>query len=113
MVFVLGALADVISAAQYRPVTVAIPGQLAVASFQVAQEKGYYEQEGLQVQLIQMRDTVANQALIGGNVDFVTAGGGSLTAILAGLPARIVFTGFERPFGQILGSGLAITHFGR
>lgn len=101
MVFVLGALTDVVSAAQYRPVTVAIPGQLAVAPFQVAQEKGYYEQEGLQVQLIQMRDTVANQALIGGNVDFVTAGGGSLTAILAGLPARIVFTGFERPFWDL------------
>jgi NitT/TauT family transport system substrate-binding protein len=97
----LAAVVDLVCAAQSRQVTVAIPGQLAVAAFQVAQEKGYYEQEGLEVQLIQMRDTVANQALIGGNVDFVTAGGGSLTAILAGLPARIVFTGFGRPFWDL------------
>ena len=101
IIFVLIVFSDMTLAAQWRQVTVAIPGQLAVAAFQVAQEKGFYEQEGLQVQLIQMRDTVANQALIGGKVDFVTAGGGSLTAILAGLPARIVFTGFERPFWDL------------
>jgi NitT/TauT family transport system substrate-binding protein len=85
-----------------QQVKVAVPGQLALAPFHVAVEKGYYAREGLQVQLIQMRDTVANQALIGGNVEFVTAGGGTVVAILAGLPARIIFTGFHRPFWDLI-----------
>ena len=78
-----------------------VPGQLAIDPFHVAVEKGYYAHEGLEVELIQMRDTVANQALIGGNVEFATPGGASLTAIIAGLPARIVFTGFQRPFWHL------------
>jgi ABC-type nitrate/sulfonate/bicarbonate transport system substrate-binding protein len=84
-----------------RPIKVSVPGQLAIAPFHVALEKRYYADEGLEVELIQMRDTVANQALIGGNVEFATAGGAALTAIIAGLPARIVFTGFQRPFWDL------------
>ena len=75
----------------------AFPGQTMLVAFQIAQEKGYYQQEGLEVEFIFMRDTVANQALMGGNVEFTTTGGSSLTAILAGAPLRIVFNSFHRP----------------
>ena len=50
--------------------------QMAVATFSqsvlpmvVAQEKGYYREEDLDVELILMTASVANMALLGGNVD--------------------------------------------
>ena len=39
-------------------------------TFVVAREKGYYQEEGLEVELIGMTTGVATQALIGGNVEF-------------------------------------------
>jgi hypothetical protein len=51
--------------------------QMAVATFSqsvlplvVAQEKRYYKEEDLDVQLILMTASVGNMALLGGNVDF-------------------------------------------
>src|SRR5262245_34588826 len=85
-----------------RQVTVAIPGVLNAIAFQIAQDKGYYRQEGLEAQLIVMQATVANQALLGGNVDVASAAGSSLLAIIAGAPLRFIFTTFDRPFYFLL-----------
>src|SRR5581483_5154922 len=53
--------------------------QMAVATFSqsvlpmvVAQEKGYYREEDLEVELILMTAAVANMALLGGSVDFIS-----------------------------------------
>jgi len=78
--------------------------QVAVATFSqsvlplvVAQEKGYYREEDLDVQLILMTASVANMALLGGNVDFISTGGSAIGAILRGAPLRFVFICFNRP----------------
>jgi ABC-type nitrate/sulfonate/bicarbonate transport system substrate-binding protein len=67
--------------------------QVAVATFSqsvlplvVAQEKGYYREEDLDVQLFLMTASVANMALLGGNVDFISTGGSAIGAILRGAP---------------------------
>src|SRR5437867_4215721 len=69
----------------------------AVTAFAVARERGYYRQEGLDVQLIVMPSALGTQALIGGNVKFSTAGGAGLLPILRGAPVRFMFTTFSRP----------------
>jgi ABC-type nitrate/sulfonate/bicarbonate transport system substrate-binding protein len=69
----------------------------AATAFVVARDRGYYRQEGLDVQLIVMPSAVGTQALIGGNVKFSTAGGAGLLPILRGAPLRFMFTTFNRP----------------
>src|SRR5262252_8279115 len=69
----------------------------AATAFVVARDRGYYYQEGLDVQLIVMPSAIGTQALIGGNVKFSTAGGAGLLPILRGAPLRFMFTTFNRP----------------
>ena len=69
----------------------------AVTAFAVARERGYYQQEGLDVQLVVMPSGLGTQALLGGNVKFSTAGGAGLMPILRGAPVRFMFTSFSRP----------------
>jgi NitT/TauT family transport system substrate-binding protein len=69
----------------------------AVTAFAVARERGYYRQEGLDVQLVVMPSALGTQALLGGNVKFATAGGAGLLPILRGAPLRFMFTTFSRP----------------
>ncbi|HEY7163327.1 MAG TPA: ABC transporter substrate-binding protein [Candidatus Binatia bacterium] len=69
----------------------------AATAFAVARDRGYYRQEGLDVQLIVMASGLGTQALIAGNVKFSTAGGAGLLPILRGAPVRYMFTTFQRP----------------
>jgi len=81
-----------------RKVNVAIPTRgMPVIAFSAALERGYYREEGLDVQLILMSAGLASRALIGGDVDFATVGGAGLPPILSGAPLRFVFTSFNRP----------------
>jgi NitT/TauT family transport system substrate-binding protein len=69
----------------------------AVSPFAVARDRGYYRQEGLDVQLVVIPSALGMQAMLGGNVKFATAGGAGLLPILRGAPVRYVFTSFSRP----------------
>jgi len=89
--------------AEARKVNVAVPGLSQLIAFAVAKERGFYQEEGLDVELILMRAAVANQALIAGNVDFATTGAAGLTAALSGLPLRILFSTFRRPMFSLYG----------
>ena len=78
--------------------------QMAVATFSqsvlsmvVAQEKGYFRDEDLDVELILMTASVANMALLGGNVDFISSGPSAISAIARGAPLKFVFICFNRP----------------
>jgi ABC-type nitrate/sulfonate/bicarbonate transport system substrate-binding protein len=98
--FFICAFAIVTLAAQARAVTVrvAVPTlTMVVIAFTVAKEKGYYRDEGLDVDLVVMRDTLGISALIGGNAEFASMSGAGLTAMLGGVPLRFVYTSFFRP----------------
>src|SRR6185436_15495900 len=78
--------------------------QMAVATFSqsilpmvVAQEKGYFREEDLDVELILMTASVANMALMGGNVDFISSGPSVVGAIARGAPLKFVILCFTRP----------------
>lgn len=77
---------------------VAIPSEsMAQIAFYAGIEKGYYKQEGLDVELILMRAPVANLSLIGGDVNFSTVPAAALNAALRGAPLRVIYSTFYRP----------------
>ena len=91
---IVGSFAD----GEARTIHVAVPTlSMVVIAFTAAKEKGYYRDEGLDVDLVVMRDTLGISALIGGNVDFASMSGAGLTAILGGVPLRFAFSSFYRP----------------
>jgi len=84
--------------AEARTVNVAVPTlSMVVIAFTAAKERGYYQEEGLDVNLVVMRDTLGISALIGGNADFASMSGAGFTAILGGVPLRFMYTSFFRP----------------
>lgn len=81
-----------------KKIRVAIPAMTTNASSHlVAKEVGYWREEGLDVELVLMRAAIAPTALVSGNVEFITLGGGGLLAILRGFPLRSIFATFSRP----------------
>ena len=72
--FFICALAIVTLAAEAKAVTVrvAVPTlSMVVIAFTAAKEKGYYRDEGLDVDLVVMRDTLGISALIGASLPHV------------------------------------------
>jgi ABC-type nitrate/sulfonate/bicarbonate transport system substrate-binding protein len=79
--------------AEAARVRVAIPSTThAVLAFTTTRDKGYYREEGLDVELILMSAPIASRALLGGDVEVATMGGAGLPPVLSGAPLRFVFT---------------------
>src|SRR5437016_3120535 len=92
------ALSSLAKTAEARIINVAVSARsLAQVAHYVAEEKGYYRDEGLEVRLILMSTPTAAQALIAGNVEFTGVSGGVLPAVVSGVPLRFVFSAFYRP----------------
>lgn len=84
--------------AEAAKVRVGVPTlSMVVIAFTTAKEKGYYKEEGLDVELVWMSAPVAAQALLGGNVEFATVSGSAIPAVLGGAPMRFIFTSYNRP----------------
>ncbi len=80
-----------------RTIRIAIPGQPYVVGFHVAKARGYYAQENLVVELVQMAVGVGVNATVAGNVEFAAMGSALFSAILGGAPLKIVMSSFRRP----------------
>jgi NitT/TauT family transport system substrate-binding protein len=65
--------------------------------FKVAQLKGFYREEGLDVEVILIRGAVGMQALLGGSVDYTSASGSTIAAGVRGLPVKLVFISSSKP----------------
>jgi len=84
--------------AEARKVAVGVPVlDVTQSALYVARDRGYYQKEDLEVELILMRGGVANQALIAGNVDFTTVPTAGLQAALQGAPLKVVLSTFHKP----------------
>ena len=70
--------------------SVAAPS-IAEMPFRIAQTKGFYREEGLDVEVIFIRGAVGMQALLGGSVDFSSASGSTIAAAVRGIPVKLVF----------------------
>jgi NitT/TauT family transport system substrate-binding protein len=80
-----------------RRVNVTIPALTESSiTFFIAKQKGYWREEGLDVELIVARAAASIQGVIAGNVEFGTAGGSALLPITRGLPMTFLFTTFDR-----------------
>jgi len=85
-------------------VRVAIPSTThAVLAFSTSRDKGYYRDEGLDVELILMSAPIASRALLSGDVEVATVGGAGLLPVLSGAPLRFIFTTYNRPMFWLFG----------
>ena len=85
-------------------IRVAIPSTThAVLAFTTTRDKGYYRDEGLDVELILMSAPTASRALLSGDVEVATVGGAGLPPLLSGAPLRFVFTTYSRPMFWLYG----------
>jgi ABC-type nitrate/sulfonate/bicarbonate transport system substrate-binding protein len=91
-------LMSLVPRAEARRIRVAIPGyNITQIVFFTAKEKGYYKEEGLDVDLIQMTGTLSNLALMSSEVEFTSVPTAAMTANLRGANLRVLFATFERP----------------
>lgn len=65
--------------------------------FKIAQLKGFYRQEGLDVEMILIRGAVGVQALVGGSVDYSSASGALIAAGVRGLGVKLIFLVSSKP----------------
>jgi NitT/TauT family transport system substrate-binding protein len=87
-----------VAAADARKVSVGVPVlDVTQSALYVARDRGYFQKEGLEVDLILMRGGVANQALIAGNVEFTTVPTAGLQAAIQGTPLKIILSTFHKP----------------
>jgi NitT/TauT family transport system substrate-binding protein len=60
--------------------------------FYVAQEKGFFKKHGMESEYIQMRTPIQAQAVINGNINYLTSVSNGISAAVAGLPLVILVT---------------------
>jgi NitT/TauT family transport system substrate-binding protein len=70
--------------------------------FKIAQLKGFWREEGLDVETILIRGAVGMQALLGGSVDYTSASGSTIAAAVRGLPVKLVFISSSKPQFELI-----------
>jgi ABC-type nitrate/sulfonate/bicarbonate transport system substrate-binding protein len=63
--------------------------------------KGYYKEEGLDLDVIESAGGVATPALVSGDVQFSTSGSSAISAIMRGAKLKVLAVGEDRPSWQI------------
>src|ERR1700704_4585710 len=63
--------------------------------------KGYYKDEGLDLDVIEAAGGVATPALVSGDVQFSTSGSSAISAIMKGAKLKVLAVGEDRPSWQI------------
>jgi ABC-type nitrate/sulfonate/bicarbonate transport system substrate-binding protein len=88
--------------ARAEPVKLSIPNVHAGFSHVfIAEDKGYFKEEGLDVQVSVVPGGTATPALIGGSLDYSSSPSASLSAILRGAPLRVVLATGTRPIFEM------------
>jgi NitT/TauT family transport system substrate-binding protein len=60
--------------------------------YYVAQEKGFFKKHGIESEYIQMRTPIQAQAVINGNINYLTSVSNGISAAVAGLPLVILIS---------------------
>ncbi|MGE5305878.1 MAG: ABC transporter substrate-binding protein [Alphaproteobacteria bacterium] len=100
--FVLPFISSVSAAQDSRAIVrISVPGlgSMYTMPFQIAQEQGFYREEGLDVRILGgVRTAPSVQMLVGGSVEVTqTVGTTTLAAILQGAPLKVVMVFNDKP----------------
>lgn len=105
LVYTTGGLAQ--SASVGKPQKIKVSFAALSASYLdqiVAIEKGYFGEEGLEIEMIKAGGGVATPALISGELHFSTSAGSALSAMMKGAALKVVYTNLDRPGYQLWSS---------
>ena len=98
--FFLALLAIVFARAEVHSevihIGISTPGLYEIPT-EIAQRKGFYKEEGLDVRKVVIRTTLQVQALMAGELDYSTVSGIIARASIQGLPVKGVMGWFDRP----------------
>ncbi len=88
-----------------KKVRVALPStNVTFAPIFAAKRKGFYKDEGLDVEIIMMRANLASSALMTGDIDFNGAVTGVIGGAVKGQPLKAVFFASSSPMMSMIGS---------
>ena len=77
--------------AQLRKVRFSVSAaSIAEVPFRIANIRGFYRNEGLDVEVILIRGAAGMQALLGGSVGYTSASGSTIAAAVRGIPVKPV-----------------------
>ena len=68
----------------------------------VAMRKGFYKDEGLEADKVQMQPAIAVKALISGDIDYLLAWGSAVRAAVTGVPIKAVIGMASRPLHVLI-----------
>lgn len=82
---------------------ISIPGPaLSYVPLYYGQEKGFFAQEGLDVQVLVVRGVIGVSSLMSGEIDVTCHAGSGFSAILRGIPIKIISVTRDRPLHELL-----------
>ena len=96
VIFVLALAAPADSRAEVVYIGISTPGLYELPT-EIAQRKGFYRDEGLEVRKVVVRTNLQAAALIAGELDYSTVSGNIARASIQGLPVKGVMGWFDRP----------------
>jgi NitT/TauT family transport system substrate-binding protein len=77
----------------------------------VAEEKGYFKAEGLDVEILVATGGTSTPALISDSIQYSSSTSSAMSAILKGAPLKIIMVGQSRPIQEIWSFDPAVTKF--
>jgi NitT/TauT family transport system substrate-binding protein len=95
--------------AKLAPVRIAyVSRSILDMPYMIARDRGFFREEGLEVEFIFMKAIQTVQAMLAGGVDFGTATGTAISAAVNGADVRVVFALTDKPsFDMIAQPGIA------
>jgi NitT/TauT family transport system substrate-binding protein len=82
---------------------ISIPGPtLSYVPLYYAQEKGFFAQEGLDLQVLIVRGVIGVSSLMSGEIDVTCHAGSGFSAALRGAPIKIISVTRERPIHELI-----------
>ncbi len=102
---ILAALTMIVSHAAWAAdkFYISIPGPtLSYAHLYYGQERGFFSQEGLDLQVLVVRGVIGLSSLMSGEIDVTCHAGSGLAAVLRGLPIKIVNVTHDRPVHELI-----------
>lgn len=80
-----------------------IPGpSLSYAHMFYGQEKGFFSQEGLDLQVLVVRGQIGISSLMSGEIDVTCHAGSGFVAALRGLPLKVISVTRDRPYHELI-----------